>query len=59
MKRSMWMFIFTGSFLIIAFSIQLYLFLQTEAFVWEFPGDWDKVLGIAVGVFLLIRYVKF
>ena len=52
-------FILTGFFLIISFSYLLYNYLQTNQFMYEFPGDWDKPLGIAVGVFLIIRSTKF
>lgn len=49
----------TGLFLIILFSYQLHAYLQSNEFVYEFPGDWDKPLGIAVGMFLIIRSLKF
>lgn len=49
----------TGIFLIILFSYQLYEYLQTNEFVSEFPGDWDKPIGILVGLFLVIRSLKF
>lgn len=52
-------FMLTGIFLIILFSYQLYEYLQMNEFVYEFPGDWDKPLGISVGVFLIIRSLKF
>jgi hypothetical protein len=58
-KRAKAIFILTGSFLILLFSYQLYDYLQTNEFVAEFPGDWDKPIGIAVGVFVLIRSRKF
>jgi hypothetical protein len=55
----MLVFMLTGGFLIFMSSYQLYNYLQTNQFVNEFPGDWDKPLGIAVGVFLIIRSRKF
>lgn len=58
-KRSKTIFIVTGLFLITLFGYQLYNHLQTDQFVAKFPGDWDKVLGIAIGLFLIIRSRKF
>lgn len=49
------MFLVTGLFLTIAFSYQLYQYLQENTFVTDFPGDWDKPLGILIGVYLIIR----
>ncbi len=60
-KGSLKMMIFmqTGFFLIILFSYQLYNYIQTNEFVYEFPGDWDKPIGILVGIFLLFRSLSF
>jgi len=58
-SRTMYLFILTGIFLIVSFGYNLYIFLQTNEFVYEFPGDWDKPAGIAVGLFLIIRSRKF
>ncbi|MFT6244817.1 MAG: hypothetical protein ACJA0U_002152 [Salibacteraceae bacterium] len=55
----MLVFMLTGGFLTLMSSYELYNFLQTNQFVNEFPGDWDKPLGIAVGLFLIIRSKKF
>ncbi|WBX77668.1 hypothetical protein PG911_05265 [Tenacibaculum ovolyticum] len=52
-------FIATGVFLVFSFSYQLYKYLQTNQFIYNFPGDWDKPLGITVGLFLIIRALKF
>jgi hypothetical protein len=52
-------FIATGIFLISSFGYQLYKYLQANQFIYEFPGDWDKPLGIVVGLFLIIRSRKF
>lgn len=49
----------TGIFIMLMFSYQLYELLQIDEFVAEFPGDWDKIIGILVGAFLSIRSVKF
>ncbi|MFD0963411.1 hypothetical protein [Pseudofulvibacter geojedonensis] len=54
-KRIKNIFLITGVFLTIAFSYQLYQYLQENTFVTEFPGDWDKPLGISIGVYLIIR----
>lgn len=51
--------ILTGFFLVIAFSYQLLIFLQVHDFVYQFPGDWDKPMGIIVGLFLILRSLKF
>lgn len=58
-SNTTYIFIATGIFLIISFSIQLYIFLQTTQFKFQFPGDWDKPLGIITGVFLIIRSKRF
>ena len=58
-SNTTYIFIATGIFLIISFSIQLYIFLQTTLFKFQFPGDWDKPLGIIIGVFLIIRSKRF
>ena len=52
-------FIATGIFLVFSFGYQLYKHLQTNQFIYSFPGDWDKPLGITVGLFLIIRAIKF
>ncbi|WP_420551212.1 hypothetical protein [Tenacibaculum aiptasiae] len=49
----------TGIFLVITFSYQLLVFLQTNDFVYQFPGDWDKPMGVLVGFFLIFRSLKF
>ncbi|KAB1158372.1 hypothetical protein F7018_09340 [Tenacibaculum aiptasiae] len=49
----------TGVFLVIAFSYQLLIFLQVHDFVYQFPGDWDKPMGVLVGLFLILRSLKF
>ncbi len=49
----------TGLFLLIAFSYQLYTYLEKNEFIYEFPGDWDKPIGILVGLFLIMRSLKF
>lgn len=54
-KRIKNIFLVTGLFLTIAFSYQLYQYLQENIFVIDFPGDWDKPLGILIGVYLIIR----
>ena len=54
-KRSKSIFIFTGVFLIALFGYQLYDRLQVREFNYDFLGDWDKVLGMLVGVFLIFR----
>lgn len=53
------LFISTGIFLVISFSYQLLNYLKTNDFITSFPGDWDKPLGILVGIFLLIRSQRF
>ena len=58
-SSKMYLFILTGIFLTLVSSYQLYNYLQTNQFVYEFPGDWDKPLGIFVGLFLIIRSTKF
>ncbi len=58
-SSKMLIFILTGTFLVILFSYQLFKYLKTNQFVYEFPGDWDKPLGIAVGLFLVLRSIKF
>ncbi|MCH2031942.1 MAG: hypothetical protein MK202_00355 [Tenacibaculum sp.] len=58
-SNTTYIFIATGIFLIISFSIQLYIFSQTTQFKFQFPGDWDKPLGIIIGVFLIIRSRRF
>jgi hypothetical protein len=58
-SSKMSLFILTGIFLTLVSSYQLYNYLQTNIFVYEFPGDWDKPLGILVGLFLIIRSTKF
>jgi hypothetical protein len=55
----MYIFLLTGIFLALASSYSLYTYLQTNQFVSEYPGDWDKPLGIALGLFLIIRSTKF
>ncbi len=59
LKKSKWMFIFIGFFLIMMSSFDLYNYLETNEFVYKYPGDWDKVLLLPVGVFLIIRSRKF
>ena len=54
-----YLFLLTGIFLFFISSYQLYEYLQTNQFVSDFPGDWDKPLGVAVGIFLIIRSLKF
>jgi hypothetical protein len=60
-KRSFKMatFMLTGIFLALMSGYELYNYIQTNQFVYEYPGDWDKPLGIAVGLFLIIRSTKF
>ncbi|MDY8135389.1 hypothetical protein [Aquimarina sp. 2201CG5-10] len=58
-SNTLYLFIVIGIFLILAFSYQLYDYLNTNQFVFEFPGDWDKPLGIVVGIFLIVRSRKF
>ena len=57
----MYVFILTGIFLILSFSFSynLYSYLQINQFEFKFPGDWDKPIGIVVGLFLIIRSRKF
>lgn len=57
--RTMYIFILTGVFLIIAFGYKSYNSLADDQFITEFPGDWDKPLGIVIGFFLLIRSTSF
>lgn len=57
--KTMYVFILTGIFLIFSFSYSLYNYLQENLFVFQFPGDWDKPIGIIVGLFLIIRSRKF
>ncbi|NQX96475.1 MAG: hypothetical protein HRT73_01165 [Flavobacteriales bacterium] len=52
-------FMLTGIFIIILFSYDLYDYIETNEFVYEYPGDWDKPIGILVGLFLIIRSLKF
>ncbi len=52
-------FFVTGLFLLIAFSYELYTYLEKHEFIYEFPGDWDKPIGIVVGIFILFRSFKF
>jgi len=59
MNKTKWIFIFIGFFLIIMSSFDLYNFLQANQFVYQYPGDWDKVILIPIGVFLIIRARKF
>lgn len=54
-KKSKSIFIFTGVFLILLFTYQLYSNLLTHEFSFDFPGDWDKVIGILVGIYLIFR----
>ena len=54
-KRVKNIFLITGIFLTIAFSYQLYQYLQENTFATKFPGDWDKPLGILIGIYLIIR----
>jgi hypothetical protein len=54
-KKSKSIFVFTGVFLIALFGYQLYDHLELNEFNYGFPGDWDKVLGIIVGIFLIFR----
>lgn len=58
-SSSFYIFILTGAFLVISFSFNLYHHLQQYHFISKFPGDWDKPLGIIIGIFLLIRSQKF
>ena len=58
-SKTMYVFILTGLFLASFSSYDLYNYLQTNPFVSKFPGDWDKIIGIAVGLFLIIRSKKF
>jgi len=59
MNKTKWIFICIGFFLIIMSSFDLYNFLQANQFVYQYPGDWDKVILIPIGVFLIIRARKF
>ncbi|WP_272151805.1 hypothetical protein [Tenacibaculum aiptasiae] len=58
-SEKMMILMLTGIFLVIAFSYQLLVFLQTNDFVYQFPGDWDKPMGVLVGFFLIFRSLKF
>jgi hypothetical protein len=60
-KRALKMYIFllTGSGLALLSGYELYNYAQINQFVYEFPGDWDKPIGIAVGLLLIIRSTKF
>lgn len=53
------MFLLTGIFLVTLCSYDLFDYLQTNEFISEFPGDWDKPIGIFVGLFLILRSLKF
>lgn len=53
------LFITTGLFLVVSFGYQLITYLSTNDFVTTFPGDWDKPLGILVGIFLIFRSKRF
>jgi hypothetical protein len=53
------LFITTGLFLVVSFGYQLVTYLNTNDFVTTFPGDWDKPLGILVGIFLIFRSKRF
>lgn len=55
----MLMFLLIGIFLALFSSYELFVYLETNQFVSKFPGDWDKPLGIAVGIFLIFRSRKF
>lgn len=55
----MLIFLLVGIFLALMSGYQLYTYLQTNEFVSEFPGDWDKPLGITVGLYLIIRSLMF
>lgn len=54
-KKSKSIFIFTGTFLICLFGYQLFDHLQLNEFNTELPGDWDKVIGIVIGIYLIFR----
>lgn len=58
-SSKMKIFLLTGVFLMLMFSYQLVDYLQMNTFVVELPGDWDKVIGILVGAFLVFRSFKF
>jgi hypothetical protein len=58
-RRTMYLFIFTGLGLVLMSGHELYNYVQLNQFVYEFPGDWDMPIGIAVGLFLIIRSTKF
>lgn len=58
-KTTMYLFIGTGIFLIALFSYKIYIVLQERAFVSDFPGDWDNVIGIVLGIYLIIRSYRF
>ena len=54
-KTSKYLFIFTGIFLIILFCYQLINLINERPFKSEFPGDWDKVICIGIGIYLIFR----
>lgn len=54
-KKSKSIFIFTGTFLIFLSGYQLFDHLQHNEFNTKFPGDWDKLIGIVIGVYLIFR----
>ena len=58
-SNSTYLFVLTGIFLIISFGYQLYTFLQSNDFIMKLPGDWDKPLGIVIGIILIIRSRRF
>jgi hypothetical protein len=58
-RRTMYIFIFTGLGLSLMSAYELYNYVQINQFVYEFPGDWDMPIGIAVGLFFIIRSTKF
>lgn len=58
-SKKMILFMLTGIFLATLSSYQLFDYLQTNEFISEFPGDWDKPIGISVGLFLILRSLKF
>lgn len=54
-KGSKYVFIGTGIFLVALFGYQLFEHVQTDDFNSDFPGDWDKVLGVALGIYFTFR----
>lgn len=54
-SAKLYLFMGVGILLALMSSYELYYYLQTNSFVAEFPGDWDMPLGIAAGLFLIIR----